>query len=142
MGRPGATTARPVTEALRGIDLEIAPGQFVALVGETGAGKSTIVKLLARFYDPTAGAVLVDGLDLRASTCPPTAASSATCPRRGSSSRARSGTTSPTGVPTPATTRSRPRQAVGADHFIAELANGYETLSPSGAAPSRPVNAS
>jgi ATP-binding cassette subfamily B protein len=52
-------------EALGGVDLRIAPGETVALVGETGAGKSTIVKLLARFYDPTAGRVAVDGVDLR-----------------------------------------------------------------------------
>jgi ATP-binding cassette subfamily B protein len=52
-------------EALAGIDLEIRPGETVALVGETGAGKSSIVKLLARFHDPTAGAVKVDGIDLR-----------------------------------------------------------------------------
>ncbi|HTJ74877.1 MAG TPA: ABC transporter ATP-binding protein [Acidimicrobiales bacterium] len=53
------------TEALSGVDLDIAPGESVALVGETGAGKSTVLKLLARFYDPTEGAVLVDGHDLR-----------------------------------------------------------------------------
>jgi len=52
-------------EALRGIDLQVEPGETVALVGTTGAGKSTFVKLVARFYDPTAGRVLVDGLDLR-----------------------------------------------------------------------------
>ena len=52
-------------QALRGIDLTIPPGQTVAFVGETGAGKSTLVKLVARFYDPTAGAVRVDGVDLR-----------------------------------------------------------------------------
>lgn len=52
-------------EALRGVDLHIPAGQTVALVGETGAGKSTIVKLLARFHDPTAGEVAVDGIDLR-----------------------------------------------------------------------------
>jgi len=52
-------------EALSGVDLSIAPGETVALVGETGAGKSTIVKLVARYYDPTAGQVTVDGRDLR-----------------------------------------------------------------------------
>ena len=52
-------------EALSGIDLTVAAGQTVAFVGETGAGKSTLVKLVARFYDPTTGAVLVDGADLR-----------------------------------------------------------------------------
>jgi ATP-binding cassette, subfamily B, bacterial len=52
-------------EALRGIDLHIAAGETVALVGETGAGKSTVMKLLARFYDPDEGSIRVDGLDLR-----------------------------------------------------------------------------
>ncbi len=52
-------------EALAGVDLTVEPGQTVALVGETGAGKSTIVKLVARFYDPTEGTVSVDGMDLR-----------------------------------------------------------------------------
>src|SRR5206468_4452193 len=51
--------------ALRDIDLQIPPGQTVALVGQTGAGKSTFAKLVARFYDPTHGRVLVDGHDLR-----------------------------------------------------------------------------
>ncbi|MGW3203302.1 ABC transporter ATP-binding protein [Streptomyces sp. NPDC001135] len=53
-------------EALTGINLTIPAGQTVAFVGETGAGKSTLVKLVARFYDPTAGRVTVDGTDLRA----------------------------------------------------------------------------
>jgi len=51
--------------ALDQISLQIPPGQTVALVGATGAGKSTMAKLIARFYDPTSGAVLVDGHDLR-----------------------------------------------------------------------------
>jgi ATP-binding cassette subfamily B protein len=59
--RYGADSA----EALTGIGLEIPAGQTVAFVGETGAGKSTLVKLVARFYDPTGGAVLVDGHDIR-----------------------------------------------------------------------------
>jgi ATP-binding cassette subfamily B protein len=61
-GYPGAGPGRL---ALRQVDLEIPPGQTVALVGETGAGKSTVVKLLARFYDPVAGTVAIDGTDLR-----------------------------------------------------------------------------
>lgn len=52
-------------EALTGIDLRIPAGQTVAFVGETGAGKSTLVKLVARFYDPTGGRVTADGTDLR-----------------------------------------------------------------------------
>ncbi len=52
-------------EALEGIDLTIPAGQTVAFVGETGAGKSTLVKLVARFYDPTGGRVTADGTDLR-----------------------------------------------------------------------------
>jgi ABC-type multidrug transport system fused ATPase/permease subunit len=52
-------------EVLHGIDLSVEPGTTVALVGHTGAGKSTIAKLLARFYDPQAGRITVDGHDLR-----------------------------------------------------------------------------
>lgn len=52
-------------EALIGVDLRIPAGQTVAFVGETGAGKSTLVKLVARFYDPTGGRVTADGTDLR-----------------------------------------------------------------------------
>jgi ATP-binding cassette subfamily B protein len=50
---------------LRDIDLHIAAGETVALVGSTGAGKSTLAKLVARFYDPDEGTVLIDGRDLR-----------------------------------------------------------------------------
>ena len=51
--------------ALSGINLTVEPGETVALVGQTGAGKSTLVKLIARFYDATGGQVLVDGTDVR-----------------------------------------------------------------------------
>jgi ATP-binding cassette, subfamily B, bacterial len=51
--------------AIDGVSLTIEPGETVALVGQTGAGKSTLVKLVARFYDVTGGAVLVDGTDVR-----------------------------------------------------------------------------
>src|SRR5687768_2506944 len=56
------------TLVLDGIDLDVRRGETVALVGETGAGKTTIVKLLTRFHDPTLGHVRVDGVDLRTVT--------------------------------------------------------------------------
>jgi ATP-binding cassette subfamily B protein len=59
-GYQGATK-----EALAGVSLTVAPGETVALVGQTGAGKSTLVKLVARYYDVTGGRVLVDGTDIR-----------------------------------------------------------------------------
>ena len=52
-------------EVLRGVDLHVRPGEVVALVGPSGAGKSTLIDLIPRFYEPTAGAVLVDGRDVR-----------------------------------------------------------------------------
>jgi ATP-binding cassette subfamily B protein len=61
----GYDPGRPV---LRDIDLRIAPGETVAFVGETGAGKSTLAKLITRFYDPTRGCVRIDGHDLRTVT--------------------------------------------------------------------------
>ena len=50
---------------LRDISLEIQPGQSVAIVGPTGGGKSTIVSLIPRFYDPSSGSVTIDGFDIR-----------------------------------------------------------------------------
>jgi ATP-binding cassette, subfamily B, bacterial len=66
-GPDGAAAERPPEEAwaLRDIDLVVPPGQTLALVGATGAGKSTFAKLVARFYDPQAGIVRIDGHDLR-----------------------------------------------------------------------------
>ncbi|MFD7066940.1 ABC transporter ATP-binding protein [Streptomyces sp. NPDC059913] len=61
----GGTADDDAEAALTGVELRIPAGQTVAFVGETGAGKSTLVKLVARFYDPTGGRVTVDGTDLR-----------------------------------------------------------------------------
>ncbi|UPZ31082.1 ABC transporter ATP-binding protein/permease [Streptomyces sp. LRE541] len=63
--KPAGEGEEETEEALSGVRLSIPAGQTVAFVGETGAGKSTLVKLVARFYDPTGGRVTVDGTDLR-----------------------------------------------------------------------------
>ncbi len=62
---PGSDPGSPPPDVLRQVNLEIHPGETVALVGETGAGKSTVMKLLARFYDSTGGRVLVDDRDVK-----------------------------------------------------------------------------
>ncbi len=70
-GEPAAVAFRGVSKAfgavpvLRDFDLDIPAGQTIALVGTTGAGKSTLAKLVSRFYDPSHGAVMLDGVDLR-----------------------------------------------------------------------------
>jgi ATP-binding cassette subfamily B protein len=58
----------PAVPVIHGVDLTIAPGETVAFVGPTGAGKSTLAKLIVRFYDPTEGRVLIDGHDLKSVT--------------------------------------------------------------------------
>ncbi|MGH9172102.1 MAG: ABC transporter ATP-binding protein [Acidimicrobiales bacterium] len=58
----------PATPVIHGVNISIAPGETVAFVGPTGAGKSTLAKLVTRFYDPTVGRVLIDGHDLKGVT--------------------------------------------------------------------------
>ncbi len=114
--------------ALRDVDLHVAPGQTIALVGETGAGKSTFAKLVARFYDPTEGAVLVDGHDLRSVTAQSLRSQMGMVPQEGFLF---SGTVRENlSFGRPDATDSQVREAaraVGADDFIMALEHGYDT---------------
>jgi ABC-type multidrug transport system fused ATPase/permease subunit len=114
--------------ALRDIDLAIAPGQTVALVGETGAGKSTFAKLVARFYDPTDGAVLVDGHDLRSVTSHSLRSQMGMVPQEGFlfSGTVRENLSFGRLDSTEEQLRDAAR-AVGADDFIMALPQGYDT---------------
>ena len=114
---------------LAGIDLRIRPGEVVALVGPSGAGKSTLVQLIPRFYDPTAGRVLLDGIDAREVTL--------------RSLRSQIGIVAQDTILFSGTVREnilygKPdaseaelqavSRAAHVDEFIAELADGYDTL--------------
>jgi ABC-type multidrug transport system fused ATPase/permease subunit len=114
--------------ALDHIDLHVPPGQTVALVGATGAGKSTMAKLVARFYDPTAGRVLVDGHDLREVTSASLRSQMGIVPQE---AFLFSGTIAENigfGRPDASAEEIRAAAAaVGADEFISELPKGYDT---------------
>ncbi len=114
--------------ALRNINLRIAPGETVALVGETGAGKSTFAKLVARFYDPTEGAVLVDGHDLRSITAHSLRSQMGMVPQEGFlfSGTVRENIAFGRSEATDREIRDAAR-AVGADEFISALEHGYDT---------------
>ncbi|HEY1712863.1 MAG TPA: ABC transporter ATP-binding protein [Solirubrobacteraceae bacterium] len=114
--------------ALRDIDLTIAPGETVALVGETGAGKSTFAKLVARFYDPTEGAVRVDGHDLRSVTAHSLRSQMGMVPQEGFlfSGTVRDNLAFGRLGATAEQLRDAAR-AVGADDFIMALPQGYDT---------------
>ncbi|MGB0095241.1 MAG: ABC transporter ATP-binding protein [Solirubrobacteraceae bacterium] len=115
--------------ALRDIDLTIPAGQTVALVGETGAGKSTFAKLVARFYDPTGGRLLVDGHDLRSVTAHSLRSQMGIVPQEGFlfSGTVRENIGFGRSDATDEQIASA-AQAVGADSFIAALEHGYDTL--------------
>ncbi|MGW1751837.1 ABC transporter ATP-binding protein [Streptomyces sp. NPDC002092] len=115
-------------EVLPVFDLTIPAGQTVAVVGSTGAGKSTLAKLLARFYDPSAGRVLLDGVDLRDLAVPEL--------RRGvvmvtQEAFLFSGTVAENiAIGRPDATREQIEQAakaIGAHEFISALPDGYDT---------------
>jgi ABC-type multidrug transport system fused ATPase/permease subunit len=114
--------------ALRDIDLVVPAGQTIALVGETGAGKSTFAKLASRFYDPTEGAVLVDDHDLREVTSESLRSQMGIVPQE---AFLFSGTVRENiAFGAPAATDEQIRdaaRAVGADEFIEGLEQGYDT---------------
>jgi ATP-binding cassette, subfamily B, bacterial len=114
--------------ALRDIDLTIAPGETVALVGETGAGKSTFAKLVARFYDPTEGRVLVDGYDLRDVSTHSLRSQMGIVPQEGFLFSGTVRDNIAFGRPSASDEEiAAAARAVGADDFISALENGYDT---------------
>ena len=114
--------------ALRGVDLAIPAGQTVALVGATGAGKSTLAKLVIRFYDPTEGRVLVDGHDLRDVTARALRSQMGIVPQEGFLFSGSVRDNIAFGRPDAPDHEIRvAARAVGAEDFIAALPDGYDT---------------
>jgi ATP-binding cassette subfamily B protein len=115
-------------DVLHDFDLDVPMGTTVALVGHTGAGKSTIAKLLARFYDPRDGRVTIDGVDLRGVTQGSLRRQLGIVPQEGFLFAGSIADNVAFGRPS----ASRPEieaaaAAVGADAFVSELAEGYDT---------------
>jgi ABC-type multidrug transport system fused ATPase/permease subunit len=116
------------SEVLHGISLDVPAGTTVALVGHTGAGKSTIVKLLARFYDPTTGGITIDDTDLRTVAQESLRRQLGIVPQEGFLF---AGTAAENiAFARPDATRAEiesAASAVGADEFIRKLEDGYDT---------------
>ena len=115
-------------DVLHGFDLDVAAGTTVALVGHTGAGKSTIAKLLTRFYDPRAGRITIDGHDLRGVTQSSLRGQLGIVPQEGFLFAGTVAENIAFGRPD-ATSEAvaAAAAAVGADRFIGDLPDGYDT---------------
>jgi len=126
--RSGEGSGEQQVLALDHVGLQIPPGQTIALVGATGAGKSTMAKLIARFYDPTSGAILIDGHDLREVRSSSLRSQMGIVPQE---AFLFSGTVAENiafGRPDATAEQIRAAAAaVGAEEFIAELPAGYDT---------------
>jgi ATP-binding cassette subfamily B protein len=115
-------------EVLHGIDLDVPPGTTVALVGHTGAGKSTIAKLIARFYDPTAGAITIDDVDLRTVRQESLRRQLGIVPQEGFLFAGSVADNIAFGRPDASREEiAAAARAVGADEFISRLEDGYDT---------------
>jgi ATP-binding cassette, subfamily B, bacterial len=128
VGFEGVTFAYRDRAVLHDIDLQIPAGQIIALVGETGAGKTTMARLIARFYDPSVGRVTLDGVDLRSIATAGLRRAVAVVTQE---SFLFSGTVGDNLLfGRPDATREEmvaAARAIGADEFISALPNGYET---------------
>jgi len=115
-------------DVLHDFDLDVPAGTTVALVGHTGAGKSTIAKLLARFYDPRAGCITIDGTDLREVTQSSLRRQLGIVPQEGFLFAGSIADNIAFGRPTASRAEIEAAAgAVGADTFVSELADGYDT---------------
>jgi len=126
--RRGSDESKLVAPALDHVSLTVPPGQTVALVGATGAGKSTMAKLVARFYDPTDGRVLVDGHDLREISSASLRSQMGIVPQEAFLFSGTIGENIAFGRPDADHAQvSAAAAAVGADDFIGQLQHGYDT---------------
>jgi ATP-binding cassette subfamily B protein len=115
-------------DVLHDFDLDVPAGTTVALVGHTGAGKSTIAKLLARFYDPRAGRIEIDGIDLRTVTQASIRRQLGIVPQEGFLFAGSIADNIAFGRPSAGRADIElAAEAVGADEFIAALSDGYDT---------------
>jgi ABC-type multidrug transport system fused ATPase/permease subunit len=115
-------------DVVHGLDLDVPAGTTVALVGHTGAGKSTIAKLLARFYDPRAGAITIDGHDLRDVTQASLRRQLGIVPQEGFLFAGTVSDNIAFGRPdAPAADIVSAAETIGAHDFVSNLENGYDT---------------